>query len=104
MFHAGSVPRIKSKRTLVMNESDVHGAVTQRTRPAAQILLKDAPQPSYNAVRMLDGEHFALAWGRAVHQLAECRRNPHHRQARGQHFRAGRAAESRGTETHCKRP
>jgi hypothetical protein len=63
MFHAGSVPRIKSKRTLVMNETDVHGAVTQRTRPAAQILLKDAPQPSYKAVRTLDGEHFALAWG-----------------------------------------
>ena len=34
-----------------------------RTRPAAQILLKDAPQPSYKAVRTLDGEHFALAWG-----------------------------------------
>ncbi len=63
MFHAGSVPRIKSKRTLVMNETDVHGAVTQRTRPAPQILLKDAPQPSYKAVRTLDGEHFALAWG-----------------------------------------
>jgi hypothetical protein len=46
-----------------MNETDMHGAVTQRTRPSAQILLKDAPQPSYNAVRMLDGEHFALAWG-----------------------------------------
>jgi hypothetical protein len=63
MFHTGSIPRINSKRTLVMNETDARGDVTQRTRPAAQILLKDAPQPSYKAVRTLDGEQFALAWG-----------------------------------------
>jgi hypothetical protein len=63
MFHAGSIPRIQSKRTLVMYESDVHGNLIKRSRPAAQILLKNAPEPSFKSVRTLDGEQFALAWG-----------------------------------------
>lgn len=63
MFKATSVPRMQSQRTLRMQETDSNGVVTQRTRPAAQILLKTAPQPSYQAVRVLDGEQFAVAWG-----------------------------------------
>ena len=84
MFHAGSVPRIKSKRTLVMNETDVHGAVLSADSSSPRKSFSMLLQPSYKAVRTLDGEHFALAWGgpyvnsdnaveiRTIYKLVDC--------------------------------
>ena len=63
MFHAHSIPLLEARRSVVMHETDAHGTVTQRDRPAARILLRDAPQPSFKAVRTIDNEQFALAWG-----------------------------------------
>jgi hypothetical protein len=62
-FHSSSTPLFNSRRSVVMHETDVHGKVTQRDRPAARILIKDAPEPSFQAVRTLDNEQFAVAWG-----------------------------------------
>ncbi|WP_425616717.1 hypothetical protein NA78x_000371 [Anatilimnocola sp. NA78] len=63
MFHAHSVPLISSRRSVSMRETDTSGAVITRIRPAAQVLLKDSPQPMFEGVRAVGDGHFVLAWG-----------------------------------------
>jgi hypothetical protein len=63
MFHTGSIPLLTNRRSISMRETDVHGTVTQRERPAALILLKHAPEASFKGVRALDKGQFVLSWG-----------------------------------------
>lgn len=61
-FHHRSKPLWQhGKRTVVMNEIDASGAVTQRDRPAARVLIKDPSAKSFESVCTIDEARFALA-------------------------------------------